>query len=113
MADWYPQFYETFDDPNEAKRRSKEILASEEFTLFALKQGPGFDPATDYKVRTSGGRIIPYREFDPIRAKQIETISRKLKGAHVFYFETNNADSLTFSLADETRAGRAPLLPAQ
>lgn len=107
FIDWYPEYYEIFDTREEADSRAQEVLEDPIYTLFAVKSGPGFDPATDYRVIVgedglfTSKRLVPYRRFHQKRASYIEEIAKKMKKHYVYYFTKGNTDELTMSLADE------------
>ncbi len=103
LTNWYAK-YETCDSFEEAKAKQEE-LEKRKLLVIGIKECKGFDPATSYKVRDEKGKVLAFRDLDPIMTGQIERIEHETHGIHVFYTDISHDSSLN-SLLDQSTLRR-------
>lgn len=100
LTGWYPEF-ERFENEQEAKEFSAQ-LRRKNIKVIGISQCKGFDPATSYKVAGEKGHILPFREYDPGTASEIEKIAEQTKGFLVFFTDASNNDFINSLLEKAT-----------
>ncbi len=86
LVNWYPQFAR-FESRKEAESAAKKLGKRRNIKFIGIQECKGFDPATSYKVADQSGNILPFSEFDPTTAKEIEQITEETKGVFVFFVD--------------------------
>ena len=93
LISWYP-YFERFKTKEEATRRKKELKKEKNIAVIGMTQCKGFDPGTSYKVTDEKGQTVPFREFDPVIASEIERIMDETKGFFVFFVDISERNSI-------------------
>ena len=88
LVNWYPQ-YERFDSEEQAEKRRQELSQDENIAVIGIKESFGFDSATSYKVLDPRGKIVEFREYNPIAARNIEAMADETKGVLLFYADVS------------------------
>lgn len=84
LINWYPK-YEKFDDFSEANKKALELSKKKSIVVLGVNECPGFDSGTTYDVTTPKGEIIPFKNFMPNEALEIEQIEKSTRGFFVLY----------------------------
>lgn len=84
LVNWHPQYWKV-ETEEEAAAKAEELQSHDNTVVVGIKWVRSFDPATSYKVKTENGKIIPFREAQPRRARVIESIVKSTGGLFVFY----------------------------
>lgn len=84
LVNWLP-LYERFDTEEKAKSREKELRQKGNIVVIGIKESRSFDSGISYNVVGGGGRIMPFSEFDPQKAKKLQELGESTKGFLVLY----------------------------
>ncbi|MBI2613898.1 MAG: HD domain-containing protein [Candidatus Levybacteria bacterium] len=93
LTSWYP-YFERFTTKEEAIERIKELKKDKDILIIGMSQCKGFDPGTSYKVTNEKGQTVPFREFDPVIASEIERVMDETKGFFVFFVNISERNSI-------------------
>lgn len=88
LVNWHPKF-EKFETIEEAEKFEQKIKRRKNIAVIGISACKGFDPATTYEVADKQGNIMPFREFDPQAAREIEEIAKSTKGIYVFWADVS------------------------
>lgn len=93
LTSWYP-YFERFGSKEEGIKRIKELKKDKDIAVIGVNQCREFDPGTSYKVTDQKGQIVPFREFDPNTASEIERMMDETKGFFVFFVDISERNSI-------------------
>ncbi|MDO8621074.1 MAG: hypothetical protein Q7R31_02230 [Candidatus Levybacteria bacterium] len=88
LVNWLPLF-EKLDTQEEAIARAKQLQRNSNVAVVGIKKCRGFDSGISYNVVGKNGRILSFSEFDPYRAKALQTLGESTKGFFVFYADVS------------------------
>lgn len=88
LTNWLPLF-EKLDTQEEAIARTKQLQQNASVVVVGVKKCRGFDSGISYNVVGKNGRIMPFSEFDPHRAKRLQELGDSTKGFFVFYADVS------------------------
>lgn len=84
LVNWSP-LYEKFDTEENAKNKEKELRQNKNLVVIGIRECRSFDSGTSYNVVGKNGRIMPFSEFDPQKAKKLQELALSTKGFFVFF----------------------------
>lgn len=84
LINWRPK-YERCDSLKHANAKAIKLSRKKGIFVVGVDECRGFNPATSYKIATSKGKILPFRDFMSEKAREIEQIAESTKGIFVFY----------------------------
>ncbi len=96
LTNWLP-LYERFDTEEKAKSREKELRQNGNVVVVGIKECRSFDSGISYNVVGGNGRIMPFSEFDPQKAKKLQELGESTKGIFLFWADVSE-DSSTNTL---------------
>lgn len=96
LINWLP-LYERFDTEEKAKSREKELRQNGNIAVIGIKECKSFDSGISYNVVGKNGRIMPFSELDPQKAKKLQELGKSTKGFFVFFADISE-DSPTNNL---------------
>lgn len=86
LVNWYPLF-KKFGSNKEAEDFAKRLKRRKNIMVIGISECKGFDPATSYRVADQSGNVMPFSEFNPGAAREIEQIAEETKGVFVFFVD--------------------------
>ena len=88
LLNWFP-LYERFATEEKAKSREKELRQNGNIVVVGIKECKSFDSGISYNVVGKNGRIMPFSEFDPQKAKKLQELGESTRGFFVFFADVS------------------------
>lgn len=88
LVNWFPEFAK-FTNIREAKAFARKVRRRKNIVLIGVQEYEGFDPATSYNIADERGNIMPFKEFNPSAARELEEAAESTKGVFVFWADVS------------------------
>lgn len=111
LINWLPE-YKKCDNEKQAKALARELSKQKDIAVIGVRECKGFNPATGYKVVSSGVNIVPFETHMPKEANELKQIAESTKGFFVHYTTLsddnplNDILNLTFKQNDDAKKNR-------
>lgn len=106
LISWFPRYWEKYNTLEEVTEDYEELRKNKYITVIGVKKCKGFNPCIDYKVLDNRGDIVEFREYDPKKADEIESINRDLKGFYVFFGKKSKEETQRSNLLGKVAQDR-------
>jgi hypothetical protein len=105
LINWQPE-YKKAKNLDQAKNISQELSRNKDIAIIDTCKCDGFNPATSYNVLTAKQKIIPFKEYMPKEAAQIENLAKSTRGIFVFYADLSKSNPVNNLLRSVLLSGK-------